>query len=226
MVVDGKPLGKPDAGHMWHTEMSYAKPQGYVNVLYAVVVPHRAGKPLGATEFINARAAYDDLSAEMKRRLAGLTATHDVQNYWDRARAGGSARPAFTPEHRLAKPLVTHPLVMKHPVDGHEFLYCNSGFTVRVNELPEDESEALLNLLFEHQLRPQYRYLHDWTVNDLLIWDNFGTQHRAVADYGPDEHRLIKRCQVRSDKILDPQFIARVAPPQPRAAAAQALSAP
>jgi taurine dioxygenase len=140
-----------------------------------------------------------------------MTATHDVQNYWDRAREMGSSRPPFSAEHRVAKPLVAHPLVMAHPVTGNKFLYCNPGFTVRVNDVSANESDELLNFLFEHQLQPKYRCLFDWTVGDVLIWDNLGTQHRATADYGPHEHRLMKRCQVKSNKIFDPDFLRRIA---------------
>jgi taurine dioxygenase len=195
---------------MWHTEMSYGSTIGYVNVLYAVEVPQRNGRPLGGTEFINTRAAYDDLAPAVQARIECLNATHDVQNYWDHARDMGSNRPAFSSEHRLTKPLVSHPMVMKHPVTDASFLYCNSGFTVRVNGLADAESERLLGELFEHQSQPRYRCLYEWTVGDVLIWDNLGTQHRAIADYGPDEHRLMKRCQVKSDKIFDPRFLQKL----------------
>lgn len=213
IIVDGKPIGKPDAGRMWHTEMSYGSTIGYVNVLYAVEVPQRDGRPLGATEFIDTRAAYNDLSVDIKKRLEGTSATHDVRNYWDRARDMGSSRPAFSVEHRLMKPLVLHPMVMKHPVTGNKFLYCNSGFTVRVDDMSDEESDQLLGYLFDHQSQPKYRATFEWTAGDVLIWDNLGTQHRAIADYGPNEHRLMKRCQVKSDKILDPRFLQRLFPP-------------
>ena len=56
-------------------------------------------------------------------------------------------------------------------------------------------------------MRPRFRYLHRWTEGDLLFWDDLGTLHNAQADYGPDEHRLIKRCQVMADRIFDRNFI-------------------
>ena len=61
--------------------------------------------------------------------------------------------------------------------------------------------------LFAHQLQPQLRYTDVWTENDLLVWDHLGTLHRAIADYGPDEIRLIRRCQVMATKIFDPEFL-------------------
>ena len=55
----------------------------------------------------------------------------------------------------------------------------------------------------------KYRYVHTWTEGDVLMWDNIGTIHNAHADYGPDEHRLIKRCQVMADQVFDPAFTAQ-----------------
>jgi taurine dioxygenase len=78
---------------------------------------------------------------------------------------------------------------------------------VRINELPPAESEEMLAFLFEHQLRPEFRYTHTWTENDLLIWDHFGTIHRAIADYGPNDIRLMRRCQVMATKVFDPDFL-------------------
>jgi taurine dioxygenase len=74
-------------------------------------------------------------------------------------------------------------------------------------ELPERESDAMLDYLFKHQLQPQFRYTNVWAENDLLIWDHLGTLHRAIADYGPDEIRLIRRCQVMATKVFDPEFL-------------------
>jgi taurine dioxygenase len=65
------------------------------------------------------------------------------------------------------------------------------------------ESDEILAFLFKHQLQEKYRIKHMWKKFDVIMWDNIGTLHNAVADYGPDEHRLIKRCQVMADKVLD-----------------------
>jgi alpha-ketoglutarate-dependent taurine dioxygenase len=83
----------------------------------------------------------------------------------------------------------------------------SSGYAIRINELPERESGEMLSFLFDHQLQAQYRYVYRWTEGDVLLWDDIGTLHNAHADYGPDEHRLIKRCQVMADRIFDPDFV-------------------
>jgi taurine dioxygenase len=67
--------------------------------------------------------------------------------------------------------------------------------------MESEESDRILRFLFDHQLQEKYGYRHRWSEGDVLMWDNLGTIHNAVADYGPDEHRLIKRCQVMADRV-------------------------
>lgn len=204
----GAYIGAPDAGQSWHTDMSYRDVVGFVNVLFAVVIPWRDGQPLGGTEFSNMHLAYEDLPAEIQTRLADATATHDFNKFWEMMRhEKGSARPALTEEQRLRRPPSVHPVFMTHPITGKKTLYCNPNFAIRINELPQAESDDMLRFLFAHQLQPKYRWTHRWTENDLLVWDNLGTIHQAIADYRPDEIRLMRRCQVMATKIFDPEFL-------------------
>ncbi len=201
--VDGKPLGLADAGQDWHTDMSYSKMIAFTNVLYGLEIPHRDGKPLGNTEFSNMRAAYVALPGELKQKLEGLTVLHDFNMFWENMRKQpGCTRPPLTQALLKTKPPVSHPIFLTHPITGEKILYANPGYAMRINELPEKESDEILNFLFEHQLQPQFRYRHLWTAGDVLMWDNMGTIHNAVADYTPDEHRFIKRCQVMADRYF------------------------
>ena len=203
-VENGKPLGLSDAGQDWHTDMSYSSMIAFTNVLYGIEIPHRDGEPLGNTEFCNMHAAYDDLPEELKTRLAGMTITHDFAKFWDKMRREkGSTRAALTDAQRKAKPPVSQPVFLTHPITGKKVLYANPGYSMRINELPEEESERILAFLFEHQLQPKYQYRHRWSVGDVLMWDNMGTLHNAVADYRPDEHRYIKRCQVMANRYFE-----------------------
>jgi alpha-ketoglutarate-dependent taurine dioxygenase len=204
----GRPLGARDAGQDWHTDMSYSETIAFANVLYALKVPRRDGQPLGGTEFANMHAAYDDLPAELKARLDGMTVLHDFNKFWDMMlKRPGSWRQPLTPEQRAKKPPVSHPIFLTHPITGRPVLYCNPGYAIRINELPERDSDEMLEFLFQHQLQPKYRWTYRWSEGDLLLWDDIGTLHNAHADYGPDEHRLIKRCQVMADRIFDPEFV-------------------
>ncbi len=197
IVEDGRPIGLADAGQDWHTDMSYSRMIAFANVLYGIKIPKRNGKPLGATEFSNMHAAYDGLPAEMKRDLEGMTVLHDFNKFWEMMRREkGSPRPPLTEAQKKAKPPVSHPIFLTHPITRRKVLYANPGYSIRINELPEKESDEMLEFLFGHQLKPEYRYAFHWQEGDVLMWEDIGTIHNAVADYGPGEHRLVKRCQV------------------------------
>lgn len=196
----GKPIGLSDAGQGWHTDMSYSREIALANVLHAKRVPRRDGKVLGCTQFRNMHAAYDDLPAEVKQRIEGRTAIHDFAKFWDMMRIRpGSIRGPLTPEQRAKKPPVSQPLVRIHPITGRRVLYCNSGYAMVVEGMDRAESDALLDYLFRHQAQEKFFYEHEWNEGDVLMWDNIGTVHNAVADYGPDEPRFILRVQVMAN---------------------------
>ena len=204
----GRPIGARDAGQDWHTDMSYSETIAFANVLFALKVPRRDGVPLGGTEFANMQAAYDDLPGELKARLDGMTVLHDFNKFWDMMlKRPGTWRKPLTAEQRAKKPPVSHPIFLTHPITGRRVLYANPGYTIRINELRAKESDDILDFLFRHQLQEKYRWVHRWTEGDVLLWDDIGTLHNAHADYGPDEHRLIKRCQVMADRIFDPGWV-------------------
>src|ERR1700694_4130097 len=116
VIENGRSIGLADAGQDWHTDMSYNRTIGFVNVLHAVKVPRRDGRVLGGTAFVNTRAAYDDLPSEIKRRLAPPT-----------------------DEQRRRRPPSIHPVFLTHPITGRRVLYCNPGYAIRINELAEAE---------------------------------------------------------------------------------------
>lgn len=207
IIVDGQPTGLADAGQLWHTDVSYARIIAFANVLHAKAVPMRDGRPLGDTEFRNMCAAYDDLPDTIKRALDGRNAIHDFCTFWDRMLARpGTTRLPLTEEQRRSRPPVTHPVFMTHPVTGRRALYCNPGFATAIEGMPKDESDAMLDVLFRHQLQDKYFYAHKWALGDVLMWDDIGTIHNAASDYGPDTPRLMHRVQVMA--TLDYQRLA------------------
>lgn len=205
IVKDGKPIGLADAGQDWHTDMSYSATIALANVLYAIKVPRdESGRALGATHFASMHAAFDDLPQDLKERLADATAVHDFNKFWEKMRREkGSSRPPLTEAQRRQKPPVSHPVFLTHPITGRKVLYANPGYTIRIEGMPEDESDEILSFLFAHQLKPDYQYEHRWNDRDLMMWDNIGTLHMAIPDYGPHQPRLMQRCQVMADRIFE-----------------------
>src|SRR4051812_31053561 len=120
-----------------------------------------------------------------------MTTIQNIEKFWSicgaftTARAANDRRAAPAPAPAPAP--VVHPLFPTNPITGKRVLYCNPGFAERINELPERESDEILEYLFEHQLKPQFCWTNVWAENDVLVWDHLGTLHRALVDYGSDE---------------------------------------
>jgi taurine dioxygenase len=196
VVENGRPIGLADAGQGWHTDMSYNSEIALANVLYAQRVPRRAGRVLGNTEFRNMHLAFDELPDAIKRRIEGLSAVHDFEKFWDMMRLRpGSGRAKLSPHQRGSRPPVAQPIVRTHPITGRTVLYCNPGYAVRIEGMDAAESDDLLEFLFRHQAQDRYLHAHAWSEGEVLMWDDIGTTHNAVADYGPDEPRLMLRVQ-------------------------------
>ncbi|MEM0989396.1 MAG: TauD/TfdA family dioxygenase [Pseudomonadota bacterium] len=171
-TAQSRTTGKP-AGAFWHSDLSYDRSPSDAIFLYAQKVPSTGGD----TMVCNMAAAYEALDGDMQARTVGLTATH---------RWGfntGGATPKMTPEQKAKHPDVVHPVVRVHPRSGRKVLYVNPGYTVRINELPEDEGAALLEALYAHALQPQFTYRHGWQKGMLLGLDNRSSMHAAVDDY-------------------------------------------
>lgn len=81
------------------------------------------------------------------------------------------------------------------PVTGKQALFVNEGFTTRIVDVSEKESEALLGFLFAHITKPEFQVRWRWQPNDIAIWDNRVTQHYANADYLP-QRRIMHRATI------------------------------
>ncbi|HWG06454.1 MAG TPA: TauD/TfdA family dioxygenase [Beijerinckiaceae bacterium] len=206
IIENGQRIGNPDAGLIWHRDMTYYQTPGFINVLHAHIVPHRDGKPRGPTEFINSSAACDDLPDAIKQRLKGAIGRHDHDLYSASAVAAGSQRQRFETKPKKSSDTF-HPILMEHPVTGRTVLYCCPTTVAEIIGPAVGDGEELLQFLREHQLQPKYRWAHSWTKGDVLMWDNLGTLHRVVIDYTAAEPRLMKRAQAKGDKIFDPAFV-------------------
>ena len=193
---DGVYIGAADAGQDWHTDMSYSAINALSTILHAQKIPLRDGVPVGNTEFRNMRAAYLGLPDDIKAKIEGRTATHDFNKFWEMMRAKpGNTRPPLTEAQRTRKPPVSHPIAYPHPITGERVLYCTIGYVTHIDGMDSAESAELLDFLWKHQDRPEYFHAHSWTEGDVLMWDDIGTTHNAVPDYG-DIPRYMRRVQV------------------------------
>lgn len=180
---------------IWHTDVTFLPTPALGAVLAAKQVPEFGGDTLWASGI----AAYEALSEPLKCLLDGLTATHDFTKSFPLARFGSTPEDLARWEAtRKANPPISHPVIRTHPVSGRKSLFVSDGFTTRINELSEQESEAILKLLFAHATRPEFTIRWRWQVGDVAFWDNRVTQHYAVDDYRP-QRRVMHRATILGD---------------------------
>jgi taurine dioxygenase len=195
MVIDTHKDFLPDNDN-WHTDVTFSPTPPLAGILAAKQLPSVGGDTLWSSNL----AAYEALSAPLKRQLEGLTAEHSVVKSFPAGRWGADPAHKERYERAVAKhPPVTHPVVRTHPVSGRKGLFVNDGFTTRILELGARESDALLAFLFAHAARPEFTLRWHWSVDDVAFWDNRVTQHYAVADYLP-ERRVMHRATVIGDR--------------------------
>ncbi len=193
VIKDGRPVGLGDAGRYWHSDLSYLAEPSLGSLLHAQEIPKEGGD----TSFVNMYAAYLALPASIKRRIEGRRATHSYRKTYDRI-AGSTYRPALTEAQKQEVPEVDHPIVRTHPESGRKALFVNEGFTTRIVDMTEDESDELLPRLFSHCTAGHFTYRHHWQEHDIVLWDNRCTIHLAHG-CPPELRRHMHRTTVKGD---------------------------
>ena len=131
----------------------------------------------GDTMFANMYQAYDSLSEPLRKMLDGLTAIHDSWKAHSGRKPGEGSDMQF--------PRFEHPVVRVHPVTRRRLLFVDRGFTTRIVQLSQAESDALLAFLFQHIETPKLSCRFKWEKNSIAFWDNRCAQHQAIFDYWP-----------------------------------------
>jgi alpha-ketoglutarate-dependent 2,4-dichlorophenoxyacetate dioxygenase len=189
-VTDQGEIMQPDdrrrayslANRLWHTDASFQDPPGRYSMLHARVLP-----PVPAdTEFADMRAAYDELTDEVKTRIADLRAHHSIA--YSRQLLGFEFSGAEQESLRGA----IHPLVRTLPRTGRKNLYLAS-HAFRIIDWPLPDARLLLADLTEHATQRKFVYRHSWRVGDLVIWDNRCTMHRATPFEDTRYRRELRR---------------------------------
>lgn len=193
----GEPLGTASSAALrWHLDYSYLPRVGKETFLEAVEIPS-APCP---TYFCDNYSALETLPVERVERLRGLRARHDVrgaipredQHLIDTAIQQKRARNKRSQRKPDPIPRSDHPVVMRHPDSGRETLYVSPGMTTEILEVDEQESRELLAELFEHQGRPEWTYVHQWKVGDLVLFDSLATLH-ARDRFAPESRRYMRQ---------------------------------
>lgn len=191
IVENGQPLGLGDAGHFWHSDLSYVEKPSLGSMLLAQELPAVGGDTL----FADQHAAWDALPPELQQRVRHLQAEHSYLAKYEEMRARSPWRPKLSDE-QVARVLPSvHPVVRQHPETGRLGLFVSEHFTTRIVGLPEAESRALLDELFERSTRAEFQYRHRWREGDMVFWDNRSVTHLATG-CPPELRRRLHRTTI------------------------------
>jgi taurine dioxygenase len=131
-------------------------------------------------------AAASALSQEARQRFSGREGLFLIDF------TGGATRYSEATASPEA-PRATHPLLYNDPVSRKESLIVDSLFMDRIVGLDRDASEALRAEAHSYLYAPENIYRHDWTVGDLVVWNNVALQHSRpeLPDRGERTHRRV-----------------------------------
>ena len=180
----GRPTALEDGEMMFHYDQCYYENPALGSTLYAIEVPDEGGNTL----FANCRLAYEALDDDWKARLDGLRALH----YYDYKRDPTLRPSTINPD----APQWVHPVLRTHPETGKKAIYVNRLMTLWIEGIDREESDEILDYLFAHIEKPEFVYEHEWTVGELIMWDNRCSAH-ARTWFSPDKRRMMRRVTVR-----------------------------
>jgi taurine dioxygenase len=190
IVENGKSIGVFGDGEMWfHHDTSYYPEPHRATLLYSMKLPSWGGN----TCFSNMYKAYENIPRPLRDKLEGKKVLQ-VHDYKRRERLDLDKIDLNSVRHQ------EQPIFITHPATGRKALYISRLMSARILGLPRDESEAILDQLFEISEDPAIVYEHEWKLGDLVIWDNWCSIH-ARKDFPRDEPRLMRRLTIEGQAM-------------------------
>lgn len=186
----GRYIGSlPDGEMFFHHDRCYMAEPDRGTLLHAIELPSTGGN----TRFSNMYRAFERIPAGLKKQLEGRTALQ-VYDYGltEKVDIDGD----LTGIHNRSQPVF-----IRHPHAGRTALYVNRLMTARIDGIPRDESDAILEELFAIAEAPENYYEHAWTVGDVAMWDNYCSCH-ARTDFPREERRLMRRCTLSGQAVI------------------------
>lgn len=178
---DGRLIGSPVSGRVWHTDGHYLTDPPAGSIMHAIEVPTEGGD----TMFANMAAAWDDLPEALRDRIEGLEVM--ISRLQSRP-YNYPERPPPTETERAEWIDVPQPMVRIHPATGRKALYAGGNVPWKIVGMDEAESAPLVTFVQEFAIRPRYIYRHRWQAGDIIVWDNRSAMHRATP-YDGERHR-------------------------------------
>jgi len=187
----------PPKADGWHSDVSWIEKPPVMAFLSMLEVPDRGGD----TMWVDTAKAHDTLSPTMQEIVGRLSIYHDISEANRQIFLRKWGQEIIDRAKSLYGMGMTHPLVREHPVTGRRSLYLAGYFMRHIVGLSEAESEAMLGLLMRHATAPERAVRWRWRENDLAIWDERRTMHRALGDHFP-RRRRVRRCTVLGERPI------------------------
>jgi len=170
-------------GESWHTDSTFLDEPPAAVVMRAVDVPEYGGD----TGFLSMYKAFDALTPAMQNVLSSLSAVHSATRIFGSAYQAQNRQFSNTSARVMDVELgdreTVHPMVITHPGSGRKGLYINQVYVQRIEGMTDLESKSLLSFLYEHVARFDFTCRIRWKKDQVLVWDNLCTMHRAIPDY-------------------------------------------
>jgi taurine dioxygenase len=184
---------KGEGADSWHADNTFMPEPPFASILRGETIPALGGDTCWANTYL----AYEGLSAPVRDMIDGLYAVHDLTKMLSKAIEIGKSN-ANLHEMQDRWPPIKHPVVRTNPKNGKRSLFVNRNWTTRIDGLGERESDALLALLCDQMLVPDYQVRLRWRAGTVAFWDNRWVQHYAVPDY--TDRRVMCRVTLAGDR--------------------------
>lgn len=172
---NGQPIGLLDAGTYFHTDYSYLTVPARCTLLHAIQMPReRSG-----TTFANQTRAYADLSADMRARIDPMVVRHHYGNRDDLNEQSRTVASVLSHSQKKKVDWVRHRLVRPHPHTGVKSLYGVSGSSFGIDGMDDAQAVTLLDELKAHATAPRYQHTYQYSIGDVMVWDNAQLLHAA-----------------------------------------------
>ena len=176
---------------VWHQDMTYKDLPPKASILYGLTTP----KTGGDTHFYNLNRAYETLPISLRDKIKGMSCKHDATR-----NSAGQLRAGFDEHYdNESRPGAIHPLVIKHHATGKESLYVGRRPNAWIVGLSDDDSDQLLDEIWQHIHDGPHHWAQQWQPQDIVIWDNRYTLHMR-GDLDPTQDRLMHRTQIRDEQ--------------------------
>jgi taurine dioxygenase len=187
--IEDTPESPPKAD-LWHTDVAFLAKPPDVAVLSMQDTPPVGGDTL----WLSLYALYDALSPALQGFIDGLEQDLHPGPAMKESlelQFGSGVYEKVAEEFSGAR----HPLVRRHPVTGRPALFLCGRYVKNLVGLSQLESDTILDLLREGLHEPGIQVRWQWRQNDVAVWDERCTNHRALGDHWP-AHRKVRRCTV------------------------------